>query len=176
MRLAEAEISPAEPIGLGEGVAECRLHLLWVGCSYLKRGFDSSGITGTGKKQPAAASSLKLTKPGGARPVPHGGVFARGTFRATLSSRFPRHRARRHREESSNCLSEFDNGSSRSCKIHGATPLLQRPNIPAAYAAELGLCRSTIASRPDALDRSSIDGFKFQTWPLSFPLPVYSRR
>lgn len=85
MRLAEAEISPAEPIGLGEGVAECRLHLLWVGCSFLKRGFDSSGITGTGKKQPAAASSLKLTKPGGARPVPHGGAFARGTFAVPLS-------------------------------------------------------------------------------------------
>ena len=52
-----------------DGVAECRLHLLWVGCTSpaaaADRGFRFLG--NNGNRQEAAASSLKLTKPSSTR-------------------------------------------------------------------------------------------------------------
>lgn len=72
-----------------------------------------------GRHRPAFKLVRKLDRGGGGEE--RGGiawfhVFARGTF-APLVFQPPR-LPRRGGERSSNCLSEFDNGPSRPCKIH----------------------------------------------------------
>ena len=125
----------------------------------------------------AEASSLKLAKP--AWPgSPHGGIPARGTFPNVHChpSRFPA--APPGARESPNCLSEFDNGSSRPCKIHEATPpAVTTKYLRGLHAPRYGLRPAVIAPRgcpplPPAV-RAAFDGSKLKTTLLhSVPIPT----